>query len=170
MYRESVLWSPEFTPLKFKYMFMYPAFFAVFLLWYIRYIQWPKKMMQLKKQKGISFPDLEAKGWLKVYIYYIYLFILFIHSLRIGKMKRKIVFKTLLYRTFSFQKGKCRNLNWKILKNMKRSFLIKIITNKLKNTKNYRLKCKRVFKYNKHNDFIIYFKLHLLNYIIYKSK
>lgn len=38
MYKQSVLWSPEFTPSKFKMMFLYPFAGALFMLWYIRYI------------------------------------------------------------------------------------------------------------------------------------
>jgi hypothetical protein len=45
-------------------MFLYPFSAALFMLWYIRYIQWPKKMMQLKKERGYVFRDLEGRGWL----------------------------------------------------------------------------------------------------------
>ena len=63
-YKKSVLWSPKYTPWHFKNFFLYPAFFVAFILFYIRYIAIPKKMIKLK-QKGYEFPELESKGWLE---------------------------------------------------------------------------------------------------------
>jgi hypothetical protein len=63
-YRKSVLWSPKYTPWHFKYIFFYPFLWVMFLMWYIRYIAIPKRMLYLKKKFGYVFPELEEKGWL----------------------------------------------------------------------------------------------------------
>ncbi|KAL4493666.1 hypothetical protein ABPG72_004159 [Tetrahymena utriculariae] len=66
-YKNSILWSPKYTPWHFKNYFLYPALCVAFLMFYIRYIATPKKMMRLRK-KGYDFPTLEAKGWLEGWI------------------------------------------------------------------------------------------------------
>lgn len=64
-FKNSLLWSPRYTPWHFKFLFLYPAFFVGFLMFYIRYIAIPKRMLYLKKKYGIVSPELEEKGWLK---------------------------------------------------------------------------------------------------------
>eukprot|EP01017_Pseudomicrothorax_dubius_P048307 TRINITY_DN8767_c0_g1_i1.p1 TRINITY_DN8767_c0_g1~~TRINITY_DN8767_c0_g1_i1.p1 ORF type:complete len:195 (-),score=47.81 TRINITY_DN8767_c0_g1_i1:139-723(-) len=64
-YKNSILWSPRYTPKQFKYLFFYPAIMVFLLMLYIRYVAVPKRMMELKNKYGYVFPELEAKGWLK---------------------------------------------------------------------------------------------------------
>ena len=56
-------------------MFFLPMCCSLFVLWYLRYIQWPKKMIHLKNKHGYVFHDLEAKGWLDVINIFILIFI-----------------------------------------------------------------------------------------------
>lgn len=65
MYQDSILWSPRFTPKTFKKLFLIPAICAAMLLLYIRYIQSPRRILELKKRWGIKFKELESRGWLK---------------------------------------------------------------------------------------------------------
>ena len=65
-YKKSILWSPHFTPTKFK-IFIYPFIAYIGFLVYLRYIVWPRNMMRYK-EKGFNFPELEAKGWLNDWI------------------------------------------------------------------------------------------------------
>ena len=51
-YKESVLWSPKYTPFHFKFMFLYPFIFVMLLMAYIRYVAIPKRMIYLKKKYG----------------------------------------------------------------------------------------------------------------------
>jgi hypothetical protein len=67
-YKNSVLWSPRYTPKHFKYLFLYPAICIALLMLYLRYIQLPRKMLYLRKKYGYKFPELEAKGWLDGWI------------------------------------------------------------------------------------------------------
>jgi hypothetical protein len=63
-YENSILWSPRYTPTHFKYMFFYPLIAILTLLWYLRYVAWPKRMLYLRNKYGYKFPELEQKGWL----------------------------------------------------------------------------------------------------------
>lgn len=63
-YENSVLWSPRFTPRKFKMFFLIPAIGVGLLMAYIRYIQHPRLMMEKKKKYGFKFKTLEARNWL----------------------------------------------------------------------------------------------------------
>jgi hypothetical protein len=40
-YKNSILWSPKYTPWHFKNMFLYPAIGVCFLMLYIRYVAIP---------------------------------------------------------------------------------------------------------------------------------
>lgn len=62
--KNSLLWSPNYTPKHFKFLFVYPVICIAFFLFYLRNIAWPRRMLKLKKQLGYSFPELEEKGWL----------------------------------------------------------------------------------------------------------
>lgn len=64
-YKNSIIWSPRYTPWHFKYIFLYPAAFVAFLMFYIRYIAIPKRMLYLKTKYGLTSPELEEKGWLQ---------------------------------------------------------------------------------------------------------
>lgn len=63
-YQKSILWSPRYTPWHFKYIFLYPVFFIIFLMLYLRYIAMPRRLLFLKKKYGLTSPELEEKGWL----------------------------------------------------------------------------------------------------------
>jgi hypothetical protein len=63
-YQNSILWSPQFTPWHFKYLFLIPAVMVAMLLLYIRYIGQPRRMIELKRRLGIKFRELEKRGWL----------------------------------------------------------------------------------------------------------
>lgn len=63
-YENSILWSPHFTPKKFKWTFAVPAVLVAMLLLYLRYIGTPRRMLELKKRLGIRFKELEKRGWL----------------------------------------------------------------------------------------------------------
>ena len=63
-YQNSILWSPRYTPWHFKYIFLYPAICVAFLMFYLRYIAMPRKLLLLKRKYGIMSPELEEKGWL----------------------------------------------------------------------------------------------------------
>lgn len=67
-YNNSILWSPRYTPTRFKYLFLYPAIVVVGLLLYIRYIATPKRMLELRRKYGYKFPGLEERGWLDGWI------------------------------------------------------------------------------------------------------
>mmetsp|Transcript_17289 Transcript_17289/g.19714 ORF Transcript_17289/g.19714 Transcript_17289/m.19714 type:complete len:204 (-) Transcript_17289:293-904(-) len=67
-YNNSILWSPRFTPTRFKYMFLLPALCVTALLLYIRYIATPKRMLELRRKYGYKFPGLEERGWLDGWI------------------------------------------------------------------------------------------------------
>ena len=64
-YKNSILWSPRYTPWHFKYLFLYPAAFIAFFLFYLRNIALPRRLLYLKHKYGIISPELEEKGWLK---------------------------------------------------------------------------------------------------------
>ena len=55
-YKDSVLWSPRYTPKHFVFLFLYPMGFALILVWYIHYVQMPRRMVHLKRKKGYVFP------------------------------------------------------------------------------------------------------------------
>ena len=67
-YKDSILWSPKYTPWHFWNLFFFPSIFVLFFLFYWRHVAVPKRMMQFKKKKGLIFPDLEKKGWLDDWI------------------------------------------------------------------------------------------------------
>lgn len=58
------MWSPRFTPKKFKTLFLLPAIGVFLLLTYMRYIHHPRIMMEKKKKYGIRFKTLEERNWL----------------------------------------------------------------------------------------------------------
>lgn len=66
--QESKLWSPRFTPAKFKYLWVLPLSLAMGLMVYLHYVQIPKRMLYLKNKSGFVFKDLEGKGFLKDWI------------------------------------------------------------------------------------------------------
>lgn len=68
IYKNSVLWSPRYTPAKFKYAFLYPAILVIMFLLYLRYVHTPRRMVHLRKKYGLKFPQLESKGWLNDWI------------------------------------------------------------------------------------------------------
>lgn len=63
--KESKLWSPSFTPKKFKYTFLLPLGLGIGLCFYLHYIQIPKNMLYWKRKRGYVFKDLEKKGMLQ---------------------------------------------------------------------------------------------------------
>lgn|SRR3990167_2292199 len=63
--KESKLWSPSFTPKKFKYTFLLPVALGVGLIFYLHFIQIPKNMLYWKRKRGFVFRDLEKKGMLQ---------------------------------------------------------------------------------------------------------
>ena len=67
-YKNSVLWSPRYTPKHFKYLFLYPAICVALLMLYLRYIQLPRRMLYYRKKYGYKFTELEQKGWLDGWI------------------------------------------------------------------------------------------------------
>ncbi len=63
-YEKSFFWSPRYTPSKFVFGFLMPAFFVAGLMLYIHYIAQPKTMLRIKRQYGIKIKELQARGWL----------------------------------------------------------------------------------------------------------
>ena len=49
-------------------LFLYPALAVAFLLWSLRYIFLPKRMLKLRREQGFKFEGLEQSGWLDGWI------------------------------------------------------------------------------------------------------
>lgn len=65
MLEDSKLWSARFPPSFFGKIYLPIVLSGVLFCVYLHYVQIPKNMLQKKRRYGMSFPDLEKRGFLK---------------------------------------------------------------------------------------------------------